>query len=123
MYIKRILEDTIKKYLRTKEVIAVIGPRQCGKTTLLKEVYTKLSNALFIDFEDREILQLFKEDIKAFAKLYVEPYDYIFIDEFQYAKEGGQRIKYLFDHYKTKIIISGSSATGLSIHGIKYLVG
>ena len=32
MYIKRNLEDKIIKYLETPEIIAVVGPRQCGKT-------------------------------------------------------------------------------------------
>lgn len=123
IYIKRRLEEKIRKYLPKKEVLAVIGPRQSGKTTLLKRIFKNLKNALFIDFEDREKLELFDKDIKAFADLYVKEYNYLFIDEFQYAKEGGKNLKYIFDNYKIKIIISGSSVSELSIQSIKYLVG
>jgi len=123
MYIERELEGEINKYLTKKEIIAIIGPRQCGKTTLMKHIFKKLKKAIFIDFEDREKLELFAEDIDSFIELYVKGYDYLFIDEFQYAKNGGKNLKYIYDNNKTKIIISGSSATELSIQSIKYLVG
>lgn len=123
MYITRFLEKELNEYLNVKEIIAITGPRQCGKTTLMKHIFNKLQNALFLDFEDRETLDIFNYDIKNFVNLYVKKYDYLFIDEFQYAKEGGKNLKYIYDNFKTKIIISGSSVSGLSIHGLKYLVG
>lgn len=123
MYINRFLEREIAGYLKKKEIIAVVGPRQCGKTTLLKHIFSGLKKAVFIDFEDREALGLFNEDIKSFVELYVKGNDYLFIDEFQYAEEGGKNLKYIYDNHNIKIFISGSSVSGLSIHGIKYLVG
>ena len=124
VYIKRDLEETIKQYLTTPEIIAILGPRQSGKTTLMKHIFQTLKNAVFLSFEDRKLLELFVEDEKTFAELYAKNNRYLFIDEFQYAKEGGQKLKYIYDHYpQTKILISGSSAPGLTIHGIKYLVG
>ena len=123
MYVHRILETELKKYLKKKEILAVVGPRQSGKTTLLKQIFKDLDKALFLDFEDRETLELFNEDLKSFIELYVKPHQYLFIDEFQYAKEGGKNLKYIYDNYKTKIIISGSSVSGLSIQSIKFLVG
>lgn len=123
MYIKRFLEKELNKYLSKREIIAVVGPRQSGKTTLLKRIFTDLEKAFFLDFEDREILELFNEDLNSFIDLYVKPNDFLFIDEFQYALEGGKKLKYIYDHYDTKIIISGSSASNLSIQSIKHLVG
>jgi predicted AAA+ superfamily ATPase len=123
-YIKRNLEKIIIKNLTTPEIIAILGPRQSGKTTLVRHVFETLENALFLSFEDRKTLELFVEDEKTFAELYIKNNRYLFIDEFQYAKDGGQKLKYIYDHYPgTKILISGSSAPGLTIHGIKYLVG
>ena len=123
-YIIRDLEQIILKNLTTPEIIAILGPRQSGKTTLVRHIFESLENALFLSFEDRKILELFVEDEKTFAKLYARNNRYLFIDEFQYAKDGGQKLKYIYDHYPgTKILISGSSAPGLTIHGIKYLIG
>jgi uncharacterized protein len=123
MYINRTLELKINKYLNKKEIIAVIGPRQCGKTTLLKHVFDKLDRALFISFEDREILEQFSDDIKLFAEKYVKNNKFLFIDEFQYAKKGGKQLKFIYDHYDIKIFISGSSAPDLTYQSMKYLVG
>jgi predicted AAA+ superfamily ATPase len=123
-YINRDLEQKIVKNLITPEIIAILGPRQSGKTTLVRHIFETLENALFLSFEDRQTLELFVEDEKTFAELYAKNNRYLFIDEFQYAKDGGQKLKYIYDHYPgTKILISGSSAPGLTIHGIKYLVG
>ena len=123
MYIKRFLEESIKKYLGKREIIAIVGPRQSGKTTLLRRFYESLKNAVFLDFEDRQTLELFSEDINSFVELYVKKHDYVFIDEFQYAKNGGKNLKYIYDNCKAKIIISGSSSSELSIQSIKFLVG
>ncbi len=128
MYIKRNIETKIRKYLNTREILALIGPRQSGKTTVLKKIFEEVDRndkikARFISFEDRDILALFNENIKNFAETYVKGGDFLFIDEFQYAKEGGKNLKYLFDTFDTKIIISGSSAIDLTIKVLKFLVG
>ncbi len=123
MYIKREIEDRVVKYLKTPEIIAIVGPRQCGKTTLLKEIFKRLKKTVYIDFEDRDILDLFNTDIRTFYSLHVKGNDYLFIDEFQYAKDGGQKLKYLYDTYRIKIVISGSSVLDLTHQAVKYLVG
>lgn len=124
MYIKRDLEGKISKYLDVPEIIAVTGARQVGKTTLLKHIQEKLDKSLFITFEDISIRALFDNDIKSFIALYIEPYRYIFIDEFQYSKNGGQFLKLIYDTVKgRKIFISGSSILDLTIHAVKYLSG
>lgn len=122
-YIKRSLESDIKKYINDEEIIAILGARQCGKTTLMKKIFSELKKAKFISFEDIKTLNLFTNNIDEFIKIYIEEFDYLFIDEFQYAKKGGKNLKYIYDNYNTKIIISGSSSSELSIQSIKYLVG
>lgn len=125
MYIERKIGDEIIKYLKRPEIIAVVGPRQCGKTTTLKKIYSELENAVFLTFEDQQIISLFENNIKQFAATYVNGKDYVFIDEFQYAENGGKLLKYLYDQYqgRVKIVISGSSAIDLTIKAVKYLVG
>ena len=72
-YIPRILENSLNTYVKSPEIVAIIGPRQCGKTTLLHHIAAGLKSkkTCFIDFEDREELNLFTHDIKAFAELNV----------------------------------------------------
>ncbi len=124
-YIPRILENRIDDYVKSPEIIAIIGPRQCGKTTLLHHIAAKLefTKAGIIDFEDRDELNLFMHDIKAFSDLHVQGQNFLFIDEFQYATGGGKNLKYIYDHFPVKIFITGSSSTELSVQSIQYLVG
>jgi len=122
-YIKRDLEDEIKKYLKVREILAVVGPRQCGKTTMINNILKNLKNSNKVSFDNIKQLKIFEDDIDSFIETNVKGYDYLFIDEVQYAKDSGQKLKYIFDSQKIKMIISGSSAAELSIKSLKYLVG
>ena len=123
MYIKRNLEETILLYLDSPEIIAVVGPRQCGKTSLIRHLFESLNSALVVSFDDQAILTLFEKSPDDFIAAYVQGTSYLFIDEFQYAKSGGKILKYIADTQKIKIIISGSSAIDLTVQAVKYLVG
>lgn len=126
MYIHRELEDRIEPFLKRKEAVAIVGPRQSGKTTFLKyleaEFVKSKKQVKFLTFERLADLNLFQENIDDFKDLY-ENYDILIIDEFQYAKEGGQKLKYLYDTTKTKFIISGSSSLELTFQTAKFMVG
>ena len=83
-YVTRDLETDIRSCLEMPEIIAVTGARQCGKTTLLNKIISALpaQEVSAIDFEDRQELLLFQNDIEAFAKLHVKDKKYLFIDEY-----------------------------------------
>lgn len=124
IYIKRKLENTILRFLKTPEIIAVVGPRQSGKTTMLCHIFEDLKKeAVFLSFEDKKVLNLFVHNTDEFIELYIKPYKYTFLDEFHYAKKGGKVLKYIIDSTKAKIFISGSSSIELTVEAVKYLVG
>ncbi len=128
MYIKRELEEKFNDFLNDKEIIGIIGPRQAGKTTLINHCLDKLDERSVkinrISFENQKIASVFEENIEAFIEQYVKGFDIVFIDEVQYVKNSGKNLKFIFDtNQKIKLIISGSSATELSLQSIKYLVG
>jgi uncharacterized protein len=123
IYINRKIDSKMQEYIKYPEILAIVGPRQAGKTTYLQNLI-KEKGGSFISFEDRETLGIFNNDLKTFYEKYLKNTDLLCIDEFQYSKVGGKNLKYLFDTYKNKkIIISGSSAIDLTIHAIKFLVG
>ncbi|TAN58660.1 hypothetical protein EPN15_00330 [Patescibacteria group bacterium] len=126
MYYNREIEEKIIPFLKRKEVLAILGPRQAGKTTFLWHLADELrkikKKVNYITFEKRADLKLFNESIEDFKSL-VEPYDCVIIDEFQYASEGGQKLKYLYDETEVKFIISGSSSLELTFQTGKFMVG
>ena len=126
MYIERQIEKEIAPFLDRKEAISIVGPRQAGKTTFLEKLAEKLGRAgkktKFITFEKRADLDLFNNNIEDFKKI-VQPHEVVFIDEFQYGIDGGQKLKYLYDTTAIKFIISGSSSLELTFQTGKYMVG
>ena len=126
MYIYRQLEKEINPFLKREEVISIVGPRQSGKTTFIKHLEKKFKKekkkVKFISFEKKADLDLFHENIDDFKDL-MSQYQYVIIDEFQYAKNGGQKLKYLYDTTKIKFIITGSSSLELTFQTGKYMVG
>ncbi len=91
MYVHRDLEDKFKKVAGSYSVVALVGPRQSGKTTMLKELM-KEYNSSYVLFDDPDARRLFDEDIKKFIVQYIEGYDLAILDEFQYCKDPGSKL-------------------------------
>ncbi len=124
IYIPRTLEGKLRDLLAAPEIVAILGARQVGKTTLMHHVFQDLPDQkVFLDFEDPEVLSLFDEDVQAFARLYVDGKDYVFLDEFQYSRQGGKHLKFLYDRYPAKFVISGSSSLDVALKATGALVG
>lgn len=135
-YFHRRLLDQLKKWIDRREIYAIKGPRQSGKTTLLKMLQKYLiekkgidpGNIIFLTFEDRDILEKFSSDPKEFIRSYIgqkkKERFYFLLDEFHYLEEGGQKLKLLYDLFENiKFIITGSSSLELTGKTAKYLVG
>ena len=132
VYIERELETEIKKWLESREILAIRGARQSGKTTLLRRVMDilKIKNVdeeriHYISFEDDITRMKFEEDPKEFIEFYTSSNDkhYFLLDEVQYINEAGKKLKLVFDTFNNiKIIITGSSSFDLTNLG-SYLVG
>lgn len=135
-YFDRILLNKLKKWIDRPEIFAIKGPRQSGKTTILKILQDFLinqkkigpDNIKFLNFEDRELMDKFSIAPKEFIDTLIGEEKkkrwYILIDEFQYLPEGGQKLKLLYDTYDNiKFVITGSSSLELTGKTAKFLVG
>ena len=80
MYIKRALEETIIKISKTFPVLLLTGPRQVGKTTLLKQLADV--SRKYVTLDDPDIRNLAKTDPALFIQRFPPP---VMIDEIQYA--------------------------------------
>jgi uncharacterized protein len=87
----RTLTKAIKKALKTFPAIVVTGPRQSGKTTLLKELFGHSHQ--YLSLENPDIRIRAKEDPISFLEQYQPP---MILDEIQYVPE-------LLSYIKTKI--------------------
>ena len=94
--IPRLIRKQLMERLAASPAVALIGPRQCGKSTMLMKIFEGLENTAMVSFEDRTALTLFDRNIDDFVDVYVKNKKFLFIDEFQYAKNGGKKLKYIF---------------------------
>jgi len=119
VHFQRKIIKYINSQLETREVIAVTGMRRVGKTTLLQMIYEKIEtdNKVFLDMENILEQKIFEENDFNNIWANLKPYGitnmkkaYIFIDEIQLKPEIVRAIKYLYDHYEVKFIVTGSSS-------------
>ena len=91
-YLSRAIEPGLFKAVRQFPAIAVIGARQTGKSTLLRQIFPKYH---YITFDDPEVLLTAKSDPALFAANLRPP---VIIDELQYAPEILPYIKIQIDN-------------------------
>ena len=61
MYLQRNIEADLQKYLKIFPVVALLGPRQCGKSTLVKQYILQHENAVYLDLQNLEDLNKIKD--------------------------------------------------------------
>jgi predicted AAA+ superfamily ATPase len=136
-YYPRNLIGEIKPFLDRREYVAIVGPRQAGKTTLLNilrlylrdEFNIKENLIKFITFEDRKLLAEFESAPIPFINSYLPEKRnfrkfYLMFDEYQYVEEGGQKLKFIYDTIDNlKIVITGSSSMDIKGNVGKFMVG
>jgi len=88
MTINREIQSSIRKYLGKYPVIAVTGPRQSGKTTMLKAM---LNGYRYVSLENPDIRSFAEDDPNGFLKIYDK---YVIFDE-------AQRVPSLFSYIQT----------------------
>lgn len=131
---KRKLFYEIQKYLKLRQIIAVVGLRRTGKTTLFHQLIKQLvqenvkpENILYFSFDEgveelRELIKIYQENVLkkdiSFEKVY------IFLDEIQKLKNWQNQLKIYYDlHTNIKFFISGSASINILLNSKESLAG
>lgn len=130
---KRELLSKLVPAMQKAEAIFIFGARQCGKTTLLRQLMAEPSyqNSIYVDIEYPLMLETFSrgiEEVLRFLRLQRKDKHsrcYVFIDEVQYIKDMSQTIKLLVDHHSEefKLVMTGSSSALIKYQFKESLVG
>lgn len=135
---RRLLYYKLQPYLQHKNALVVVGMRQVGKTTLLKQIFDDIKEAkIWFDLDNPLDQKVFEEiDYNA---IYIQicsmaGYNpkskgrlFVFIDEIQNYPQSTKIVKYLIDHFGVKFLLTGSSSFYLknlfpeSLSGRKFL--
>lgn len=118
--IKRTYLDILRKDLKRKEMTLLIGPRQAGKTTLMRQLREELVQKgeavvyLNMDVETDAVSFQSQQALLNKIRLELGQQGYVFIDEIQRKEDAGLFFKGLYDmDLPYKFILSGSGSIEL----------
>ncbi len=110
----RKLEENLRALAGDGKAIILIGPRQVGKTTLLKTL-TKGKNVLWLDADDSTVRNALDNPNEAMLRVLIGEKTTLVIDEAQRINNIGLAVKILVDQFEgLQIYVSGSSAFEIS---------
>lgn len=119
MIYKREICLKLEKEIETKEILVITGMRRVGKTTVLQYLFDKIEseNKVMLDLENPLHRKLFETEnydlvwnnLGQFG-ISNKKKSYVLIDEVQNLPEISRVIKYLYDHWNVKFILTGSSS-------------
>lgn len=125
-YITRKAEGSLRSWLKSKKVLILLGARQVGKTTLLKNFFRNRKTA-YINFDVESDKQAFLRaaslDPVSAVKVFENP-EIIILDEAQRVPQVSRVVKGWYDYdIAPKIILSGSSSLNLLDQSAESLTG
>lgn len=109
MRLKRQIDQDIKSHFtKYKQALILLGPRQSGKTTLLKRLFPGATYMLVDNMNTQDALETYS--ISAY-KQFIGNSKTIIIDEIHLISDPGRAVKLIYDQIEDiKIIVTGSSA-------------
>ena len=113
--IERILEKQILAKINKKKAIILMGPRQVGKTTLLKSLFEKSTEIIWLNGDEPDIQSIFENISSKRLEAIIGNKKMIIIDEAQRIPEIGLKMKLITDQLlNVQLIATGSSTFELS---------
>ena len=114
--IKRLLRDLIEKRLYRNKAIIIVGPRQVGKTTLLRMLVADTQRKVLMwNCDEPDVRRKLTEPTSTELRVEIGDADLILIDEAQRVKNIGITLKLMIDNFPEKqLVVTGSSAIELS---------
>jgi uncharacterized protein len=127
MYYTRFLEDKIMDKKSQQKVKLLLGPRQSGKSTLLKHCLDPVRDIMIINLQDRRERVKYERDREAFLQELeaASEVSTVIIDEIQKVPELFDDVQYFFDKDTDRynFFLTGSSARKLKTHSSNLLPG
>ena len=113
--IERVLKTRIEKLLGGNKAVIIMGARQVGKSTLLRELMNGRDDVLWLNGDDVDIQRLFENMTSTRLKALLGPRRFIVVDEAQRIQDIGLRLKLVTDQMEgIQVIATGSSSFQLA---------
>lgn len=122
-YLKRRVKSKIAEYAKIFPIVGILGPRQCGKSTLIKDFIKSVKNAEYFDLENYEDILKISTDPLSFFNTYKNRV--ICLDEIQRLPQIFQTMRGIIDNNKKngQFFILGSASPKLIKQSSESLAG
>ena len=113
--IHRILGDRILDKLNKGKAIIIMGARQVGKTTLVRELFKDIDEVIWLNGDELDVQNLFENISSTRLKYIFGSKKYVIIDEAQRIRDIGLKLKLITDELpEIQLIATGSSSFELA---------
>ena len=113
--IPRKLESIVTEALNKRKAIIIMGPRQVGKSTLLKTLFGNESGILWINGDEPDVRSIFDHATSTSLKSHIGDRRCVVIDEAQRISDIGINLKLIIDNMPdVQLVVTGSSSFDLS---------
>jgi predicted AAA+ superfamily ATPase len=113
--IGRILTENISSRLGGGKTIIVMGPRQVGKTTMLRALFPDTEEVLFLNGDELDVRGLFENMTSTRLRAIIGNKKVVVIDEAQRIEDIGLRLKLITDQMPdVQLVATGSSSFDLA---------
>jgi uncharacterized protein len=121
--ISRKLYKKIIEYLQNFKIVGLLGPRQCGKTTLTKIIMQRFPDSIYLDLEQEETVNEILADPQLFFKM--NSNKLICLDEINHLPEIFKVLRGIVDENpkKGQFLILGSASYDLLRQSSETLAG
>ncbi len=114
-FIPRTIEQPLCQALFQGKAVIVYGPRQVGKTTLVKQLQTHYPDSLYLNCDEPDIRAALTNTTSTALKSFLGKAPLVFLDEAQRVQNIGLTLKLLVDTFpQVQIVATGSSSFDLS---------
>lgn len=113
--IRRKIQDSITKRLNSGKAIIIMGARQVGKTTLLRQIFGDRNDVLWLSGDEQDVRTMFENITSTRLMQYIGNNNTVVIDEAQRIEDIGVKLKLITDNIpNVQLVATGSSSFELA---------
>lgn len=113
--IERILQEQIAARIGQGKAIIILGARQVGKTTMLRQMYGDNADVVWLNGDEQDVRSMMANASSTLLRAVIGKKTIVVIDEAQRIEDIGLKLKLIIDNMpEVQVVVTGSSSLDLA---------